>query len=127
MAPLWKLPAAPLTQTGKVVGAGALELAGGTTGVVVQDVVGTGVLLHVVTTTMGVGGTVSVVQGMMTVRVASLQVEAGSSHLVQGVVVVQPTVTHSVAVQVTVVVHQSQIGRVVGCHGLREVDLGGGG
>jgi hypothetical protein len=75
---------------------------------------------------MGVSGTFSVVQGMMTVRVASLQVDAGSSHLLQASVVVHPTVTHSVALQVTVVVHHSQTGRVVGWYGLREEDLGGG-
>jgi hypothetical protein len=81
-----------------------------------------------VTTTMGVTGTLVVLQGMMTVRVASRQVETGSSHLVHGSTVVQSTATHSVAVQVTVAVHQSQWGRVVGCHGLTlELDAGGGG
>ena len=60
------------------------------------------------------GGTTVVVQGVMMVTVASLQVVSGSSHLVHGMVVVHPTVTHSVAEQVIVVVHQSQTGRVVG-------------
>jgi hypothetical protein len=68
----------------------------------------------VVTTTIAVAGTFSVVHGMTTVTVASEQVVAGRSHLVQGSVVVHPTVTHSVAVHVTVAVHQSQWGRVVG-------------
>ena len=131
-APLLRLPA-PLTNTGMVVaGTAALEEAGTTTGAVGAGAgagtVETGTGGHVVKTTMGVSGTFSVVQGMMTVRVASLQVEEGSSHLVQGWVVVHPTVTHSVALQVTVDVHQSQTGRVVGCHGLSVavVDLGGG-
>jgi hypothetical protein len=77
---------------------------------------------------MGVTGTWVVLQGMMTVRVASRQVVAGSSHLVHGSTVVQSSATHSVAVQVTVAVHQLQWGRVVGCHGLSlELDAGGGG
>ena len=129
IAPLLRL-AAPLTKTGSV-GAGLVET--GTTGVVGATGAGAGAGTvdigtggHVVKTMMGVSGTFSVVQGMMTVRVASMQVDTGSSHLVQGSVVVHPTVTHSVALQVTVVVHHSQTGRVVGCHGLREEDLGGG-
>jgi hypothetical protein len=123
-APLWKVdPDAPLMKTGRV---GAAELAGTILAGVDAAGAGTGVMTAgagagagttdagadagatVVTTTIGVAGTFSVVQGMMTVRVASMQVEEGSSHFVQGVVVVQPTVTHSVAVQVTVAVHQSQ-------------------
>jgi len=112
-AELWRL-AAPPVQMGKVVDAGGggggrtlevvhmvVEAGGGGGGVVVQ-------------TMMGVGGTFVVVQGVMTVTVASLQVVSGSSHLVHGMVVVHPTVTHSVAEQVTVVVHHSQTGRVVG-------------
>ena len=104
-----------------MVGAGVVVLT--TTGVAGGGA-GAGV---VVTTQMGVGGTLVVVQGMMTVRVASLQVVAGSSHLVQGWVVVQPTVTHSVAVHVTVAVHQSQWGSVVGCQGLMVAEDGAGG
>jgi hypothetical protein len=106
-APLLR-PEAPLMKTGMVVEAVVQ-------GVVVAAGVEVGTTtLEVVTTQMGVGGTDVVVQGMMTVTVASEQVLAGRSQLVHGVVVVQPTVTHSVAVQVTVAVHQEQVGRVVG-------------
>jgi len=108
-APPWKVdPDAPLMKTGMV---GAAELAGMTLAGVDAAGAGTGVMTAgatVVTTTMGVAGTFSVVQGMTTVRVASMQVDEGSSHFVHGVVVVQPMLTHSVAVQVTVAVHQSQ-------------------
>jgi hypothetical protein len=97
IAPLLR-PDAPLMKTGSV---GAT-----TTGVVFAGAgAGAGVT---VTTTMGIAGTLVVVQGMTTVRVASRQVTGGSSHLVQGKVVVQSTATHSVAVQVTVAVHQLQ-------------------
>jgi hypothetical protein len=117
-APLLRLEP-PLTQTCKVLagaaGAGALDA--GTTAVV-MTAAGAGAAV-VVTTQMGVSGTTLVVQGMTTVTVASLQVVAGSSQLVQTSVVVQSRGTHSVAVQVTVVVHQSHLGRTV-------ADLGGG-
>lgn len=120
-APLLR-PDAPLMKTGKV-GAGVQVVQAGVVGL-------TGAT--VVTTTIGVAGILVVVQGTMTVRVASRQVVAGSSHLVQGARVVQSTATHSVAVQVTVAVHQWQMGRVVGCHGLMwwllaADDLGRGG
>jgi hypothetical protein len=96
-------------------GAGALVEAGAT---VVMTAAGAGAGV-VVTTQMGLSGTTLVVHGMITVTVASLQVVAGSSQLVQISVVVQSRGTHSVAVQVTVAVHQSHLGRPV-------ADLGGG-
>jgi len=108
IAPLLR-PDAPLMKTGRVVTAGAGA------GVVLT---GTGAGATVVTTQMGVAGTLVVVQGVMMVTVASWQVVAGSSHMDQGARVVQSTATHSVAMQVTVAVHQWQTGRVVGCHGL---------
>lgn len=114
-APLLR-PDAPLMKTGKVV-AGVQVVQGGV-GVLTGVLVGGGA--RVVTTQMGVSGILVVVQGTMTVRVASRQVVSGSSHLVQGARVVQSTATHSVATQVTVAVHQWQKGSVVGCHGLME-------
>jgi hypothetical protein len=99
---------APPVQMGNV----AVDAGGAGGGTTVE--VGGGGGAVVVQTMMGVGGTTVVVQGVMMVTVASLQVVSGSSHLVHGMVVVHPTVTHSVAEQVIVVVHQSQTGRVVG-------------
>ena len=116
--------APPLTKTGMVVGpagAGALvEMH------VVTTTAGRGAVAILVKTQMDVSGTLVGMQGVMTVRVAPLQVDSGSSQLVQGSVVVQPTVTHSLALQVTVVVHQLQWGRVAGCQGFTDAGLEGG-
>jgi hypothetical protein len=101
---------------GEVEAAATLEGEEGTGDEAIGEVIAgiAAVLGAVETTTRGVSGTLLVGQGVMMVIVASLQVEGGSSILVRTSVQPHSISTNSVAKQVTVVVHQSHIGRLLG-------------